>query len=143
MNNVIAALLLLFAVSIDPLSALSSWRRKKQKKRAKEGWRRTKKGWERLNLPADAKLRIGVLHRPTKCSAKSQKGDFISILYNGTLYTTNKDFDSSILRELPFVFQLGKQYLHEGFEKGLLGMCVGEKRKLIVPSGMAYGEIGG
>jgi FK506-binding protein 2 len=28
----------------------------------------------------------------------------------------------------------------EGFEKGLLGMCVGEHRKLVVPSDMAYGE---
>jgi len=33
--------------------------------------------------------------------------------------------------------------MHEGFEKGLLDMCVGEKRKLVVPSGMAYGEVGG
>ena len=30
-----------------------------------------------------------------------------------------------------------------GFEKGLLRMCVGERRRLVVPSGLAYGDIGG
>ena len=33
--------------------------------------------------------------------------------------------------------------MNEGWEKGLLNMCIGEKRKLIVPSEMAYGAIGG
>lgn len=134
--------MLFLALAIDSLSALS-WRRKKQKKRAKAGWRRTKKGWERLDLPPDSNLRIGVTHRPKHCAAKSQKGDFISIHYNGTLYTDGRLFDSSILREQPFVFQLGKQSMHDGFEKGLLGMCIGEKRKLVVPSEMAYGDVGG
>ena len=39
-------------------------------------------------------------------------------------------------REEPFVFQIGRQLMIEGWEKGLLDMCVGEKRKLIVPSDM-------
>lgn len=39
-------------------------------------------------------------------------------------------------REEPFVFQIGRQKMIEGWEKGLLDMCVGEKRKLVVPSGM-------
>ncbi len=41
-----------------------------------------------------------------------------------------------ILREEPFVFQIGRQQMIEGWEKGLLDMCVGEKRKLVVPSDM-------
>ena len=39
-------------------------------------------------------------------------------------------------REEPFVFQIGRQQMIEGWEKGLLDMCVGEKRKLVVPSDM-------
>lgn len=46
-------------------------------------------------------------------------------------------------REEPFVFQIGRRQMNEGWEKGLLNMCVGEKRKLVVPSGLAYGDIGG
>jgi FKBP-type peptidyl-prolyl cis-trans isomerase len=40
------------------------------------------------------------------------------------------------------VFQIGRQQMNEGWEKGLLQMCIGEKRKLTVPSDMAYGEVG-
>ena len=39
-------------------------------------------------------------------------------------------------REEPFVFQIGRKLMIEGWEKGLLNMCVGEKRKLVVPSDM-------
>ncbi len=34
------------------------------------------------------------------------------------------------------MFQIGRQQMIEGWEKGLLDMCVGEKRKLVVPSDM-------
>jgi len=137
-TNIIALLLLV----VSTTHALS-WRQRKQKKRAREGWRKTKKGWERLDLPPNSKMRIGITHRPTFCSAKSQKGDFLSLHYNGTLWANNKVFDSSILREEPFVFKLGEKQMHEGFERGLQHMCVGERRKIVVPSDLAYGEVGG
>jgi FKBP-type peptidyl-prolyl cis-trans isomerase len=41
------------------------------------------------------------------------------------------------------VFQLGEKQMHEGFERGLQHMCVGERRKIVVPSDLAYGEVGG
>lgn len=41
------------------------------------------------------------------------------------------------------MFQIGRHQMIEGWEKGLLNMCVGEKRKLVVPSDLAYGEVGG
>lgn len=74
---------------------------------------------------------------------KSESGDYLSVHYNGTLFSDGKEFDSSILREEPFVFQIGRQQMIEGFEKGLLKMCVGERRKLVVPSGLAFGDVGG
>mmetsp|Transcript_9364 Transcript_9364/g.20823 ORF Transcript_9364/g.20823 Transcript_9364/m.20823 type:complete len:193 (-) Transcript_9364:289-867(-) len=147
-DSFIIILLLLFVVlntCIEPVASLDwKWRRlvKHRKKRAREGWRRTKKGWERLDLPPDASLRIGIKHRPKHCQNKSKPGDFLSVHYNGTLYSDGRDFDSSILREEPFVFQIGRQQMNEGWEKGLLQMCIGEKRKLTVPSDMAYGEVG-
>jgi FKBP-type peptidyl-prolyl cis-trans isomerase len=128
---------------------------KRKKRGSKAGWKKVKKRtfkkdknekeweWERIDLPSDSQLRIGVKYRPKSCqksTMKSRSGDFLSIHYNGTLYSNGELFDSSILREEPFVFQIGRQQTIEGFEKGLLNMCVGEKRKLIVPSDMAYGE---
>ncbi|XP_062576301.1 uncharacterized protein LOC134238202, partial [Saccostrea cucullata] len=43
---------------------------------------------------------------------------------------------------IPFQFQLGVGQVIQGWEKGLLDMCAGEKRKLSVPSRLAYGEHG-
>ncbi|KAL7477453.1 hypothetical protein ACHAW6_003257 [Cyclotella cf. meneghiniana] len=72
-------------------------------------------------------------------SSRSKSGDYISVHYNGTLYSDGRLLDSSIQREEPFVFQIGNHEMNEGSEQGLFNMCIGEKRKLVVPSGMAYG----
>ena len=139
------SLVLFAALLISPADSNLFWRsRAKKKKVSKKGWRRTKQhGWLRLDLPPDSMLRIGTLHRPKECPIKSQSGDYLSVHYNGTLYSNGKDFDSSILREEPFVFQIGRKQTIEGWEKGLLNMCVGERRKLIVPSELGYGTVGG
>lgn len=39
------------------------------------------------DLASDAKLRIGVKHRPAECTRKSKKGDSLSMHYTGTLYS--------------------------------------------------------
>jgi FK506-binding protein 2 len=142
----VARFLLFATLLISPLVASFDFgRKRKQKKtRAREGWRKTKKdGWLRLDLPPDSMLRIGVTNRPNACPVKTKSGDYLSVHYNGTFFSDGKIFDSSILREEPFVFSIGRQQMIEGWEKGLLDMCVGEKRKLVVPSDMGYGDVGG
>ncbi|GMH73867.1 hypothetical protein TrRE_jg9246 [Triparma retinervis] len=62
--------------------------------------------------------------------------------YTGTIYTTGKKFDSSLDRSTPFTFTLGVGEVIQGWDRGLMGMCVGEKRKLTIPSGLAYGDAG-
>ena len=43
-------------------------------------------------------------------------------------------------RNEPFKFQIGVGQVIQGWEEGVLGMCVGEKRRLIVPPQLGYGD---
>lgn len=70
-----------------------------------------------------------------------KKGDTISINYLGTL-TDGKKFDSSYDRGKPFETQIGMGQVIEGWDVGVIGMQVGGKRKLLIPSAMAYGAQG-
>lgn len=68
-------------------------------------------------------------------------GAQITVNYSGTL-TDGTKFDSSYDRDEPFVFLFGVGQVIPGWDKGLVGMKVGGKRKLTIPSDMAYGEEG-
>jgi len=65
----------------------------------------------------------------------------IKVHYLGKLEDGTK-FDSSYDRGEPFSFQIGLRQVIEGWEKGLMGMKVGGKRTLIIPSELGYGERG-
>lgn len=95
------------------------------------------------NMPETVKekkdLEIIVLNEGAGEEAKS--GDNLKVHYTGTLENGTK-FDSSLDSGIPFSFVLGAGKVIEGWDKGLLGMKVGEKRKLIIPSHMGYGEYG-
>jgi len=51
-------------------------------------------------------------------------------------------FDSSYDRGQPFSFQIGLRQVIEGWEQGLLGMKVGGKRTIFIPSALGYGDRG-
>lgn len=72
---------------------------------------------------------------------KVQSGDLISVHYTGKL-TDGTKFDSSVDRGEPFTFQIGQGMVIQGWEQGLLGMKVGEKRTLTIPSELGYGARG-
>lgn len=71
----------------------------------------------------------------------TKKGDTLEMHYTGTLLNGTK-FDSSVDRGTPFTFTLGAGQVIKGWDEGLLGMKVGEKRKLTIPADMAYGSQG-
>jgi len=87
------------------------------------------------------KLRIGVLKRAESCDRKAKKGDTLTMHYTGTLEDGTK-FDSSLDRSDPFKFTLGVGQVIKGWDQGLINMCVGEKRRLKIPSHLGYGERG-
>lgn len=76
---------------------------------------------------------------------EAQAGKFAVVHYSGWLYDPNaadmhgKAFDSSVNRG-PFTFPLGARRVIQGWDQGVVGMKVGGKRTLIIPSQMAYGE---
>lgn len=87
------------------------------------------------------KLQIGIKKRVDNCTTKSRKGDVLNMHYTGKL-EDGTEFDSSISRDKPFTFTLGKGQVIKGWDQGLLGMCEGEKRKLVIPADLGYGDRG-
>ena len=66
-------------------------------------------------------------------------GDSIDVHYRGTL-TSGKEFDNSYDRGTPLNFTVGEGRVIKGWDDGLIGMKVGEKRKLTIPPELAYGD---
>mmetsp|Transcript_7354 Transcript_7354/g.18877 ORF Transcript_7354/g.18877 Transcript_7354/m.18877 type:complete len:155 (+) Transcript_7354:275-739(+) len=93
------------------------------------------------DLPRDGKLQIGVVKR-VDCERKSRPGDEMSMHYTGWLRQNGMVFDSSVSRGEPFTFTLGQGTVIQGWENGLNDMCVGERRRLTIPSDLGYGAAG-
>ena len=68
-------------------------------------------------------------------------GDIVKVHYIGSLQD-GSEFDNSYKRGAPLEFQVGGGQLIAGFDKGVLGMKKGGKRKIIIPSQMGYGPDG-
>ncbi|KAL0727049.1 hypothetical protein Bca4012_023142 [Brassica carinata] len=68
-------------------------------------------------------------------------GKQVSVRYIGKLQKNGKIFDSNIAKA-PFKFKLGRGEVIKGWDVGVNGMRVGEKRKLTIPPSMGYGTRG-
>ncbi len=73
--------------------------------------------------------------------AEVKSGDTVVMHYTGTLVDGTK-FDSSLDSGRPFETQIGVGRVIKGWDQGVPGMKVGGKRKLFIPSALAYGERG-
>ena len=73
--------------------------------------------------------------------AEAASGQTVSVHYRGTL-ENGKQFDASYDRGTPFTFPLGAGRVIKGWDEGVVGMKVGGKRKLVIPSDLAYGSRG-
>jgi peptidylprolyl isomerase len=74
--------------------------------------------------------------------AEATSGTKVSVHYVGVSFSTGDEFDASWNRGRPFEFKLGKGQVIPGWDTGVQGMRVGGRRKLTIPSAMAYGARG-
>lgn len=75
--------------------------------------------------------------------ALAETGDEVEVQYVGTLFDTGKEFDSSWKRKKePFKFTLGQGQVIKGWDEGVVGMKVGGRRILVIPSDLGYGATG-
>lgn len=81
-----------------------------------------------------------IVHVQPGSGAEAQPGKTVSVHYTGYL-TDGAQFDSSS-GGAPIAFQLGAGQVIEGWENGIRGMKVGEKRRLIIPPQLGYGARG-
>jgi FKBP-type peptidyl-prolyl cis-trans isomerase len=73
--------------------------------------------------------------------AEAVAGKHVTVHYTGWL-TDGTKFDSSLDRNDPFDFPLGRGQVIRGWDEGVAGMKVGGKRKLTIPPEMGYGARG-
>lgn len=98
------------------------------------------KAWKDLDV---------VVHKKASgCKVRAGRGDLLHLHYTGYSKNTGKMFESTREQSEPYVFKLGacndptKPECVKGFERGVLDMCAGEKRKVTVPPHLAFGQKG-
>jgi peptidylprolyl isomerase len=72
----------------------------------------------------------------------AKPGDTVLVHYVGVSFSTGEEFDASWDAGQPFPVQLGAGQVIEGWEKGLVGLKKGGRRKLTIPPEQAYGAEG-
>ncbi len=69
-------------------------------------------------------------------------GQTAVVHYVGVGVTSGEEFDASWNRNEPFSFRLGAGQVIKGWDEGVVGMKVGGRRRLVIPSSLGYGDRG-
>ncbi|GAA3102689.1 FKBP-type peptidyl-prolyl cis-trans isomerase [Nonomuraea sp. NPDC049421] len=90
------------------------------------------------NPPADLEIEdITVGDGP-----EAKSGQQVQVHYVGVSFSSGEEFDASWNRGQPFEFPLGAGRVIGGWDKGVVGMKVGGRRKLVIPPHLGYGTRG-
>jgi peptidylprolyl isomerase len=72
----------------------------------------------------------------------AENGDTVVVQYVGMNFSNGREFDASWDTGSPFPVQLGTGSVIAGWEKGLVGIKKGGRRKLVIPPELGYGAQG-
>ncbi len=102
-------------------------------------------------LATKPKVEAGKGAKPTKLvtkdlvtgtGAEAKKGSTVYVNYVGVLWKNGEEFDSSWKRNEPFQFTIGQGQVIKGWDNGVVGMKVGGRRELQIPSEEGYKQAG-
>ena len=100
-------------------------------------------------LPAPEPYTVGETVKELKTETLSEgsgeaakNGDCVVMKYYGTLAKDGTMFDENFSKDQALQLPLGGGRVIQGWEQGLVGIKVGETRRLVIPSSLAYGENG-
>lgn len=93
-------------------------------------------------ITTESGLRYTVIKEGT--GAVPNPGDNVKAHYTGWLdsFDSEKKFDSSRDRNRPFTFRVGAGQVIRGWDESFGTMSVGERRKIILPPRLGYGDRG-
>ena len=69
-------------------------------------------------------------------------GRTVEVHYVGVAHSTGEEFDSSWNRGTPLTFPLGAGRVIAGWDRGVAGMKVGGRRRLVIPPHLGYADRG-
>lgn len=111
----------------------------------KEESEKTKATRNQKTVKLESGLAYEILKKGKADSASPQKGQLVTVHYTGWLEENGKQgkkFDSSVDRGKMFSFNIGTGQVISGWDEGVMTMKIGEKRRLLIPANLAYGERG-
>ena len=73
---------------------------------------------------------------------EATSGATVKVHYVGVAHSTGEEFDASYNRGAPLEFRLDIGQVIQGWDKGVEGMRVGGRRRLVIPPHLAYGDRG-
>lgn len=88
--------------------------------------------------PSPKKLVVKDLRKGSGVVAR--RGQRLKVQYVAVSYETGDEFENRWAQAGPFSFNFGSGEALDGWETGLVGMRVGGRRELILPSRLAYGS---
>jgi FKBP-type peptidyl-prolyl cis-trans isomerase len=83
-----------------------------------------------------------LVRKPGTGEATPQKGQVVTVNYEGRFLDSERVFDTSASHDGPFNFRFGEGVVIPGWDLGIASMKKGEKRTLLVPYWLAYGDKG-